>query len=131
MEKRKEHVKKFEDYISALGNENIVRNHIAYFEKKIEDEISSFKEIKFQVLLSQFPNFAAWIRFYTEFISNKFFWRLFRTRGDWRKIDRIRYKRIIGEVENRNTAIKILEIIMKIVGALKFFINIVVTNLVE
>lgn len=99
MEERKERVEEFIDHISAWGNENITRNHIAYFEKKLDEEIAPVKEIKFQVSLSNFPNFAVWIRLYTEFISNKFFWRLFRAREDWRKIDRIKFKSIISEVE--------------------------------
>lgn len=30
-------------YLSAWGNENIIRNHVAYFEKKLEDEINPHK----------------------------------------------------------------------------------------
>jgi len=82
MRERKESVKDFGQYISAWGNKNIIRNYIKHFEKGLEEEVSPLKKIKIQVSLVNYPNFAAWIRFYTELICNSLYWILFRYEGD-------------------------------------------------
>lgn len=103
MRERKESVKDFGQYISAWGNENIIRNYIKHFEKRLEEEVSPLKKIKIQVSLVNYPNFAAWIRFYTELICNSLYWRLFRYEGDWKKINEYGFgkmkKRIIERIE--------------------------------
>ena len=81
-------------YLSAWGNDNIIRNHLAYFEKKLKDEITTYRNEKIGGSLALYPNFAAWIRLYTELICNSLYWRLFRYEGDWEKIDKIRYRDI-------------------------------------
>lgn len=101
LKKRKVSIKESGLYISAWGNENIIRNHIAYFENKLEAEVSRFKGIEFSISLAHFPNFAAWIRLYTELICNGLYWRLFRTKGGWKRIDELRYWQIRDEIANR------------------------------
>jgi len=107
MRDRKESIKESREYIYALGNENIIRNYIKYFEKKLEAEVSSLKEIKIPVSSVNYPNFAAWIRFYTELICNSLYWRLFRYEGDWKKINEYGYgtvrKMIIERIKKEIT----------------------------
>ena len=70
-------------YIRAWGNESILKNHIYYFEKRAKEEIDNNKtDAKKEVSLSEFPNFAVWLRLYAEFICNALYWRLFRHDGD-------------------------------------------------
>jgi hypothetical protein len=76
-------------YLSAWGNENIIRNYVAYFEKKMDSEINEFQDLEYDISSASFPNFAAWIRFYTELICNSLHWRLFRIEGDWKKIQNL------------------------------------------
>ena len=78
-----------EYYLSAWGNENIIRNYVAYFEKKMDSEINEFQDLEYDISSASFPNFAAWIRFYTELICNSLHWRLFRIEGDWKKIQNL------------------------------------------
>jgi len=99
MKMRKEHIGKSSDYTAAWGNENIIRNHIAYFENKLEEEIAQFKEIKIQVSLAHYPNFAVWLRLKTELICNKLFYDLHRVIGDWSKIIRFKFDEIIKKIE--------------------------------
>ena len=100
---RKESIKKSGSYISAWGNENIIRNHIAYFENKLEAEVSPFKKIEFQITSAHYPYFAAWIRLYTELICNALYWRLLRAEGDWEKIEKLGFGKIrdiiVGRIE--------------------------------
>jgi len=76
-------------YLSAWGNENIIRNYVVYFEKKMDSEINEFHDLEYDISSASFPNFAAWIRFYTELICNSLHWRLFRIEGDWKKIQNL------------------------------------------
>jgi len=78
-------------YFAAWGNENILRNHIAYFEKKSADEISAHENQKASISLAYYPNFAAWIKIYTELICNSLYWKLLRSEGDWKKVNNMRY----------------------------------------
>jgi len=38
------------------------------------------------ISFAHYPNFAAWIKFYTELVCNSLYWKLFRYEGDWNKI---------------------------------------------
>jgi len=49
MKNRKESIEKSGYYISAWGNENIIRNYVAYFEKNLEKEVSEFKNIGIEI----------------------------------------------------------------------------------
>jgi len=108
MKERKESVKDFRKYISAWGNENIIRNYIKHFEKKLEAEVSPLKKVKIQVSSVNYPNFAAWIRLYTELICNSLYWRLFRYEGDWEKINEYGFwkvrKMIIDRIEKESAS---------------------------
>jgi len=84
--KRKVPIKESGYYFSALGNETIIRNHIAYFEKMLVEEVSGLKDMGIEISFAYYPNFAAWIRFYSELVSNSLYWRLFRYEGDWEPI---------------------------------------------
>ena len=79
-------------YLSAWGNENIIRNYVAYFEKKLEDEVAKFKNVGMNVSSAYYPNFAAWIRFYTELTCNSLYWRLFRYEGECKNVISMRFK---------------------------------------
>jgi hypothetical protein len=98
---RKVALGKGKHYMSAWGNENIIRNYIAYFEKKIDSEISQFKDIPIDISSAHYPNFAAWIRFYTELICNSLYWKLFRYEGDWDKISKLSFGEIKGIIIDR------------------------------
>lgn len=66
-------------YSSIKGNRDILKNHIKYFEERLQDEI---KKPYCDYACS--PNFVAWLRFYTEFITNWLYWRYFEFTGtDW------------------------------------------------
>lgn len=69
-------------YIAAFGNENILRNHVYYFEKHANDEIQNNLCFAKEVSFSTFPNFTVWLRLYSELICNSLYWRLFRYQGD-------------------------------------------------
>jgi hypothetical protein len=86
MKNRKASINNSRYYLSAWGNENIIRNYIAYFEKKLEKEVLELKNMRIGISSAHYPNFAAWIRFYTELICNSLYWRLFRYEGDWKEI---------------------------------------------
>jgi len=58
------------DYMGGKGNVGYLWNYLDYFEKKLEDEIVSYKEIDAPAHL-YCPNFAAWLRIFTELICNK------------------------------------------------------------
>lgn len=92
MEKRKVSIRESSLYLSAWGNENIIRNYVAYFEKKLGKEVSELENIEAEISSAHYPNFAAWIRFYTELICNSLYWRLFRYEGEWEKLILMRFK---------------------------------------
>ena len=108
MKNRKESIEKSGYYISAWGNENIIRNYVAYFEKNLEKEVSEFKNIEIEISSVNYPHFAAWLRFYTELICNSLYWKLFRYEGDWNKIIKKGFaeiiENIIGKI-NQDTAL--------------------------
>lgn len=87
-------------YIQALGNETFLRNHIAYFEKKLDKEIEPYIKISFNVL-AQCPNFAAWIRLNTELICNKLVWSLHRAIGEWDNLINISFRNLQKTVEEK------------------------------
>jgi hypothetical protein len=103
MEKRKVSFNESEYYISAWGNENIIRNYVAYFEKRMEGEVAELNNLEFETSSAQYPNFAAWIRFYTELICNSLYWKLLRYEGNGEKIIKKRFdvliKHIIEKIE--------------------------------
>jgi len=77
MKKEKLSVSDTQDYIGGMGNVGYLWNYIDYFEKSLEDEVASIDEFERYPLLNC-PNFAAWLRFYTEAICNKVFIELHR-----------------------------------------------------
>jgi len=79
-------------YLSAFGNENILRNYIGYFEEKMKKEVSVFKNINIEISSARYPNFAAWIRLYTELICNSLYWRLFRYEGECENVISMKFK---------------------------------------
>jgi hypothetical protein len=91
MKNRKASINNSRYYLSAWGNENIIMNYIAYFEKKLEKEVLELKNMRIGISSAHYPNFAAWIRFYTELICNSLYWKLFRYEGDWEKISKKRF----------------------------------------
>jgi hypothetical protein len=130
MRERKASVSDFKQHISAWGNENIIRNYIKHFEKKLEREISTFKKIEMQVSSVNYPNFAAWIRFYTELICNSLYWKLFRYEGDWKKINEYGFgevrEMIIERIEKEiasHSLIKTKSEIKKMKNAINLILN--------
>lgn len=91
MIKRKVPINESGYYLSAWGNENIVKNYIAYFEKKLIKEVSAFKNMGIEISSAHYPNFAAWIRFYSGLISNSLHWKLFRYEGNWENIQKLSF----------------------------------------
>jgi len=66
------------DLLGGLWNVGYALEFKDYFEKKLEDEIASFIKVNKGFVFvslsraySQCPNFAAWLRFYVEFICHK------------------------------------------------------------
>jgi len=102
------------EYISAFGNENILRNHIVYFEEKVKEEFASYDEEHFPPF-HHFPNFSAWLRLTTEYTCNKALWRLHSIQGNWKEINRLKFYQIIDRIyeiikqEAENGRIKISE----------------------
>ena len=58
------------DFMGGKGNVGYLWNYLGYFKKKLEDEIAHYKESDAPAHL-YCPNFAAWLRIYTELICNK------------------------------------------------------------
>jgi len=115
-------------YLSAWGNENIIQNYIAYFEKKMIAEINEVQELEYDISSANFPNFAAWIRFYTELICNSLHWRLFRIEGDWKKIQNIPFGKardIIIERIERETELRADRIEISKLETMKDAVNLV------
>lgn len=98
MSERKVGIKEGFNYIGALFNETHLKNHIAYFEKKLEKEIEPYKRIEINIS-SHCHNFSAWIRLYTELICNKLVWRLYRAIGDWENISNLRFGELRKSIE--------------------------------
>ena len=115
-------------YLSAWGNENIIQNYIAYFEKKMIAEINEVQELEYDISSANFPNFAAWIRFYTELICNSLHWRLFLIEGDWKKIQNIPFGKardIIIERIERETELRADRIEISKLETMKDAVNLV------
>lgn len=98
MTKRKVGIKEGSNYLGASGNENHLKNHIAYFEKKLEKEIEPYKRSEISIL-SRCHNFSAWIRLYTELICNKLVWSLHRSIGNWEKISDLNFGALKRSIE--------------------------------
>lgn len=80
---RKVSIREGRRYLAAWGNENILKNHVCYFEKQAIKEIEVNRTgAGKDVSLSEYPNFAVWLRLYSELICNSLYWRLFRHQGD-------------------------------------------------
>jgi len=105
MSERKVGIKEGLNYLDALGNENHLKNHIAYFEKKLEKEIEPYKRIEINIS-SHCHNFSAWIRLYTELICNKLVWRLYRAIGDWENIIELCFKDLSDTIEQKVKQVK-------------------------
>lgn len=65
----------------AFGNTNIIRNHIAFFEKLAEKEINKNQNLP-DPSFSEYPYFGVWIRLNLEHITNKLFYDYCRVKGD-------------------------------------------------
>jgi len=92
-------------YLVAWGNENILINHVCYFEKRAIKEIEDTRADAGRSL-SEYPNFAVWLRLYSELICSSLYWRLFRHQGDkeiFKPRRRLGFQTILEEV------IKIIE----------------------
>lgn len=98
MGERKVKIKEGSNYLGALYNEVHLKNHIAYFEKRLEKEIEPYKRIDISIS-SHCHNFSAWIRLYTELICNKLAWSLYRAIGDWEKISNLSFGELRQSVE--------------------------------
>jgi len=82
-------------YFAIQGNLGILKNHIHYFAKKAEQEVAEIPND-----YASCPNYAAWLRFQTELITNLIFWQYFRHTGnDWNKISGWSYKGLIKEIK--------------------------------
>jgi len=101
-EKRKVGIKEGFNYFGVSGNENYLRNHISYFEKKLEREIEPYKRININPL-AECHNFSAWIRLNTELICNKLAWSLHRAIGDWEYIINLNFTQLKKLVEKEAT----------------------------
>jgi len=105
MSERKVGIKEGLNYLNAFGNENHLKNHIVYFEKKLEKEIEPYKRIEINIS-SHCHNFSAWIRLYTELICNKLVWRLYRAIGDWENIIELSFKELSKSIEQEFEQVK-------------------------
>jgi len=94
MKNRKVSINESWDYLSAWGNENIIKNYVAYFEKKMENELQELENLGYEISSAYYPNFAAWIRFYTELICNSLYWKLLRYEGDWENIQNFPFGKV-------------------------------------
>ena len=83
-------------YFSIRSNQAAIENHIWYFEEQVQDEI---RKPDCTYLFS--PNFAAWLKFYTEFITNWLFWRYFESQDqeDWATISNKGYSEIKKKIK--------------------------------
>ena len=92
------------DYMGGMGNVGYLWNYLDYFEKKLEDEIVPYKEIDAPAYL-YCPNFAAWLRIYTELICNKSLIELHRAEELRKKLKRYHFgsavKKIIEIIERK------------------------------
>jgi len=105
MSERKVGIKEGSNYLNAFGNENHLKNHIAYFEKKLEKEIEPYKRIQINIL-SHCHNFSAWIRLYTELICNKLVWSLYRAIGDWENISNLNFRELSESIKKEVNKLK-------------------------
>lgn len=129
MEARKVSVSEFSKYFSFFGNKNIIENHISYFEKKLKEELDQYKDIEMEISLAHYPNFAAWIRLYSELICNSLYWSLFRYEGDWQKINEMSYgetRNYIIEKIKRETRLSPRKITENEIAEMKKSINLVI-----
>jgi len=99
MEKRKVSFEKGGIYLSTWGNPNILRHHIYYFEKKIPEEINKTKMLP-TPSITDCPNFAAWIRLFTELSCNKMYYNYHRFSGEnWKEIISWRFKTVKNKIK--------------------------------
>ena len=85
------------DYMGGMGNIRNLLCHVEYFEKKLEDEIVSYKEIDAPAHL-YCPNFAAWLRIYTELICNKSLIELHRAEKLRKKLKRYHFGSAVKKI---------------------------------
>ena len=85
------------DYLGGMGNVGYLWSYLNYFEKKLEDEIVPYKEIDAPAYL-YCPNFAAWLRIYTELICNKSLIELHRAEKLREKIKDYRFGSAVKEI---------------------------------
>ncbi len=93
------------DYLGGMGNIGYLWSYLDYFEKKLEDEIVPYKKIDPPAYINC-PNFAAWLRIYTELICNKALIELHRAEKLRKKIKQYRFGSAVKEII-RITGIKI------------------------
>lgn len=99
MEKRKVSFEEGGIYLSTWGNPNILRHHIYYFEKKIPEEINKTKMLP-TPSITDCPNFAAWIRLFTELSCNKMYYNYHRFTGeDWGEIIKWGFEDVKKEIK--------------------------------
>lgn len=110
MEKTKLRESDTRDYLGGMGNVGYLWNYIDYFEKALADEITSKKETEDPTLLNC-PNFAAWLRFYTEVICNKALIELHRAEKLQKRVKKYNFapavREIIKVVEDKDDQTKI------------------------
>jgi len=98
------------DYIGGMGNVGYLWNYLDYFEKKLDEEIVHYKEIDAPAYL-HCPNFAAWLRIYTELICNKSLIELHRAEELRKKIKLYTFGSAVREIiritERKMAAIRI------------------------
>ena len=97
MEKEKLSETDTRDYMGGMGNVGYLWSYIDYFEKALEDEITSNEETDEPALLNC-PNFAAWLRFYTEVICNKVLIELHRAEQLQKRVKQYKFGSAVIEI---------------------------------
>lgn len=118
MGERKVGIKEGFNYLGALYNEIHLKNHIAYFEKRLEKEIEPYKRIEISIS-SHCHNFSAWIRLYAELICNKLAWSLYRAIGDWGKISNLSFGELRKSIKQEVMQAKSIPIEHKLQNIIK------------
>jgi len=85
------------NYFGGMGNVGFLWSYLKYFEKKLEAEIVPYKKISPPAYLAC-PNFAAWLRIYTELICNKLLTEIHRADKLQKKINTYQFREMVEKI---------------------------------
>ena len=64
----------------------------------MKNEVGKLQKVQLDLSSVNYPNFAAWIRFYTELICNSGYWKILRYNGNWEGVSKKGFGKLIKSI---------------------------------